>query len=179
MGTKVGRPGSASNPSAGVEGAVAGEQRLGRPLRGGLGEADGTAHTWLLAPPGLAGDACVAAGAALRADRTLRPGATLRTGGARGTGGAAGPAGPCGPAGASLPVPLRVTSCGEPGASLINRSDAFRAPVALGAKRTPTLQVPLRGNVSPLQESKDTRKSSGLAPTARAELTLSADRRCW
>jgi len=41
-----------------------------------------------------------------------------------------------GPVGAAVPVPVRVTVVKRPGASLVRFSEAFRAPVALGAKRT-------------------------------------------
>ncbi len=42
----------------------------------------------------------------------------------------------------TVPLPVSATACGLPSASLVSASAALRAPAALGAKRSPTLQLP-------------------------------------
>src|SRR3954447_5718200 len=97
--------------------------------------------------------------------------------------GAAGPAGPVAPSwpagpgpveGAAPPVPLSDTSCGEPGALSVNRSTAEREPVAAGADRTFTAQLPFGAIVACSQVSVVLMKSSVSAPTILTLLTFSA-----
>src|SRR3954447_4716010 len=110
----------------------------------------------------------------------------------RGPLGPVAPVGPVGPAGATRPpgaappprpgpvegaappVPLSDTSCGEPGALSVNRSTAEREPVAAGANRTFTAQLPFGAIVACSQVSVVLMKSSVSAPTILTLLTFSA-----
>jgi len=64
----------------------------------------------------------------------------------------------------SWPVPLRATLCGVSGALAVMVSVPMRVLPAVGAKVTPTAQVPLGVTVAPVQVSALLAKSLAFAP---------------
>ena len=73
----------------------------------------------------------------------------------------------------SVPVPVRLTVCGLPGALSANDKVAARAPVAVGVKVTLTVQVPFWATLAPVQVSALVAKSPGLVPPRLSVLMLS------
>src|SRR5690242_11413537 len=69
-----------------------------------------------------------------------------------------------------MPVPLSATVCGLAGASSVKERDALRAPVAVGAKVTLTVQVALTATVAPVQVSALLPKSPALVPVKPTEV---------
>src|SRR5947209_13556883 len=76
--------------------------------------------------------------------------------------------------GGGVPALLSGTVCGLPAALSLKVRLALRAPLAEGAKRTPTVQLPLGARVTPLQLSLLFKKSSGLAPPNPTAVIVSA-----
>ena len=72
-----------------------------------------------------------------------------------------------------MPVPLRGTLCGEPGALSVTSTAAERAPVAVGLKVTPTLQLAPAARVL-LQVWFATMKEEALVPDDTAEVSVTA-----
>src|SRR5207237_584931 len=74
--------------------------------------------------------------------------------------------GQAGGAGVGVPWPLSATLCGLSGALSTKARLALRAPMAVGAKATSTVQVLPEATVVPLQVSLPVVKSPGLAPVS-------------
>ncbi len=63
-----------------------------------------------------------------------------------------------------IPVPVRVTACGLPPPSLLKRTDAVRAPIAVGLNVTLTVQLPPVPKVLPQVLGGEREKSPAFAP---------------